>query len=715
MRAVSFLLFLLLLCTCLHAQYRYPSLRKEAFDTTIQGIRISDPYFWLSRPRHQQELQDFARRQAQFATGVLDSIPGDSLLLQELEKTYEALQDEIWNMQVAGGYIYYNRDVPGEGATLCRRKGPAAPEEKLLQRVRIAGQSYTVRKRVFAHRQPLVALMLTQRGESNPQIRIFNLDTKTFLPDSIAPVMFNDARGVSMTWMPDDAGLLYTQAPPTEIHAEKYFNGKIRLHRLGAPAGADSAVFGIGLQAGIVLQPGETPYIYSFPHSPYLLARIRSGSGDNYAFAVHSSRLNGAKTPWIKLQNYINLGDGFDARDNYLYAVTKGGARYQVVQINMETGAAPSVLLPEQKEVLAVTDVRYRSGIVAGKESLYLLVRQIGNMQVLRFHYATSTLTKLPVSEKSSIDNLMLWQDNDLIFCQSSPLRSSVYQQYTYEKENLLPLPFASKRIDISGELENTVLLVPSRDGKQIPVSLVYARNAPLQSERPVLIEAYGNAGSSHDPGFDPSFLSFIRRGGIYAYAHVRGGGELGEDWYLDGQFPHKMNSVNDVVDVAQWLQQNKYGAAGKVFVLGASAGSFLVGNAINQRPDLFGGGIYLSGLPDLATHSDAAGAREEKSVGPKNTKEGFLSNYQISALYHVPDDRPLPAMLIVHGGTDYILSLDPVARYAATLQEKQAGKNPILFLTNWEGGHLGGENELLYILKFIGWRSGFTDFQKKK
>jgi prolyl oligopeptidase len=96
-------------------------------------------------------------------------------------------------------------------------------------------------------------------------------------------------------------------------------------------------------------------------------------------------------------------------------------------------------------------------------------------------------------------------------------------------------------------------------------------------------------------------------------------------------------------------------------------------------------------------------------------TKEGFESRYSVSAYYHIPQNRKLPAMLISHGATDYILGMDPVARYAAKLQEMQKGDRPVLFLVNWEAGHLGSQSELLYILKFALWQTGHPDFQLKK
>jgi prolyl oligopeptidase len=701
-------------CFLLNAQLKYPVARTEPFDTVIYGKKISDKYFWMSRKSNELEVREFSQQQGKLAQSILDSIQGNAAIEKELDIAIGALDDELWNGKPVGGYIYYSRVVPKEGTWYCRRKGLTGEEEKLFASVRINGQQYSVRKRVFAHNKPLLALMLTQQGERNPQIRIFDTNKKEFLQDSIGPVMFNDSRGVSMTWLPDDKGLLYTQALPTEKHEEKYYNGQVKLHLLSSDVAKDKSVFGIDQNSQIKLQPHETPYIYSFQNSPYLVARIRSGDNDNYAFAVHYSKLDGKNTPWKRLKDYINLGDGFDANGNYLYAGTKDRPGYNIVRINMETGDPPQAFWQPDSSVIAVTDASHSSGIIAGKDILYVLIRHIGDMRIMRVDLKSKTVTSLPLNFKTSISELSLLGDNDLMFASFSATRSVQYFLYTHNSNKVMPLPFSEKVYDAGGVLQTDLLWVSSRDGKRIPVSLVYKKGIDLRNDNPILIDGYGNGGAVNDLYYNPNYIPWISRGGVYAYAHVRGGGELGEEWVNDGQFPNKMNSVNDAVDIADYFIKNKYTSAGKQLIMGASAGSFLVGNAINQRPDLFAGGIFLSGLPDLVTNMDAAGGREQKSTGLLGTKEGFESRYSISAYYHIPQDKKLPAMLISHGATDYILSMHPVARYTAKLQEMQKGESPILFLVDWNSGHQGSQSELLYILKFALWQTGHPDFQLK-
>jgi prolyl oligopeptidase len=698
------------------AQIQYPITRTEPFDTTIFNTKISDSYFWMERKANEAEMKKWVGAQGKLTQNILDSIPGSDVLSAEIENEYAKMQDEIWDLQVVNSQFYYNRDIPGKGTSLCRRKTIDSEEEIIYSGgITINEQKYKSRKEVYAHKKPFVAMMLLQQGEANPHIRIYHLDKREFLPDSIGPVMFNDSRGVSMTWLPDDAGLLYTQAPPSAIHGEKYYNGKIKLHRLGEAMEKDEAVFGKGVNSGIELQDFETPYIYSFNASPYLVARIRNGADPNYAFAVHYKDLNGANTPWKRLTDYVNLSDAFDAQGNLLYAATDNHPHYTIVQIDLSTGTKPISFLSPQENVLAYADAAYNSGIVAGKDALYVMYRKVGDMGFYKIDYLTKKIETIKLPLKTSLFQPILHGNSNLVFGVFSALRSMQYMHYSYEKDSLAPLSFSPIVVDASNDFATEVRMIPSRDGKNIPVTLVYKKGIDLKGENPLLIDAYGNSGSVTDVGLNPFNNPWLNRNGIYAYAHVRGGGELGLDWTNDGQFPHKMNSVNDVVDVAEYFVKYNMTAPDKQFVMGASAGSFLVGNSINQRPDLFAGGIFQVGLPDLVTHRDAAYARERGSVGDIATKEGFESMYSLSALYHIPDNKKLPAMLVAHGGTDYIISITGPARYIATLQQKQKGNRPQLFLVDWEGGHVGGSvDETISTLKFMLWQSGHKDFQLK-
>lgn len=695
------------------AQLSYPAIRTEAFDTVIYGVRLHDDFFWMERTASSAEVSRAAQEQTQFTRSILNELDTADQLADELYEGLAVIDDEIWNVSPVRDGYYFNKYIPEEGTWLCYGDETSPEITKVLQRIEIKGKRYAIRSRVFAYNKPLVAFMLTESGEANPHIRIFNLNTKEFLADSIAPVMFNDSRGVSMAWSQDDDALFYTQAPPTPVSHERYYRGTIRMHKVGTEARNDKPIFGFGVQSGISLQPHETPYVYTFQNSPYVIARIRAGDNDNYAFAVHGSSINGAETPWKRLEGYVNLGDAFDADGKTLYAVTTGAPRYQVVRIDLEEWSSPAPFLREQQDVIAGTDMMFNAAVVAARDVVYVLMRRVGAMKILMIDRLTGAITHVPIPKEGTIAGMKRRGTNDLVFAFMSGTSSSQYFRYDFDNRRIVALPFANNVHDASDWLATRVIHVPSRDGRNIPVSLIYPRNVNLYGNNPLILGGYGNGGASRDLYLDPHYFPWFKRGGVWAYAHVRGGGELGETWTNEGQFPNKMNSIHDFVDVAEYFVNQGYTSAQKQVVMGGSAGGFLVGMAVNQRPDLFAAGLFLSGLPDIATHTDAAFGREQKSVGPRTTKEGWLSNLSVSSIYNVPAHAKLPAMLVVHGATDYTLATAPAVRYTGRLRQAQKGNRAILLMVHPQGGHLGGTEEMIDLLKFSLWQTGHPHFQR--
>ena len=258
----------------LYAQFKYPAARKESFDTLIYQKKLSDDYSWMSRPENEKEMLGFAKSQGKFTEDILDSITGTELIREVLQKIDDSYNpEEIVVRGVQGTLIYYYKPALQKRALL-RRDGYNSKEEKVMELpIIFNNKRYQVKKYCFAFKKPLLALMLVESGDANPHIRFFDLAKKEFLIDSIGPVMFNDASGVSMAWLPNDSGLIYSQAPLENSKDENYYRGKLKLHMLyGKKVLEDIMLFGKGVINAINLQDYEVPYVYSFPLSPYIIA-----------------------------------------------------------------------------------------------------------------------------------------------------------------------------------------------------------------------------------------------------------------------------------------------------------------------------------------------------------------------------------------------------------------------------------------------------------
>ena len=215
---------------------------------------------------------------------------------------------------------------------------------------------------------------------------------------------------------------------------------------------------------------------------------------------------------------------------------------------------------------------------------------------------------------------------------------------------------------------------------------------------------------------FPTSF--WLEMGGIYAVAHIRGGGELGAQWHAAGAYPNKMNSINDILDIAEYFIQHNYTTGDQQAITGSSCGTLNVGLATLKRPELFSAGVYMVGIPDLVTNKGASFGRGQNDFGPLDTEAGFNSRLAISAYYHIKPDTSAPAMLVINGANDYIVPLHNVARYVAKLQNTQQSRRPALFMVDWQNGHNAAGTDIEDIIrtwKFLFWQTGHPDFKPKE
>ncbi len=697
--------------------YSYPAAKTEAFDTLIYQQKLSDNYAWMSRPENEKELLNWAKAETNFTNEVLDSLNGNDTISKVYQDILSSLQEEIIVKGTQGNDVYYYKKMEDAKRWLVKKTSHEALEEKIMTLpFTFNGANYTAKKFAFANNKKLVAIMLVESGESNPHIRFLNLEEKTFLDDRIDAVMFNDASGVSMAWLPDDSGLIYSQAPTTNNEEEKYYRGILKVHRLGSNQENDPPIFGFGINPKLDIKDYETPYVYTFPYSPYIIARIRAGKGDNYAFAIHYSKINGRQTKWKKLENYRSNHGTFTANGDYLYAIDDAVPNSNVLKVNLKTGAPPTEWLKESDKILAMSSGD--PSIVGGKHTLYLKYTSPGKQGILKADLADGQPKDIEMPFTGSVGEFNLYGEDDLLFVTTNWVRDFEYHAINHIDNSTTPFFQGNGNATNTSDFVTEIIVVPARDGEQIPVSLVYKKGSKIRdTPLPLLIESYGCFGSSMEPFFNPENFIWLEMGGIYAAAHIRGGSEKGGSWYAAGAYPTKMNSINDIVDVAEYFVDNKYTTGAQQAIIGASCGTLNVGLATLQRPDLFSAGVYMVGIPDLVTNKGPSFGRGQNDLGPLDTAEGFESRYSISSYYHIVPNNSAPAMLVINGANDYIVPVHNVARYVAKLQNVQKSNRPALFMVDWNNGHndAGTEpDDFIRRWKFLFWQTGHPGFQSK-
>lgn len=263
---------------------------------------------------------------------------------------------------------------------------------------------------------------------------------------------------------------------------------------------------------------------------------------------------------------------------------------------------------------------------------------------------------------------------------------------------------------------------VKSHDGAMVPLSIIYDKTKVKRDGASIgYMFGYGSYGKSLTPTFRIEFLPFLTNGAVVAVAHVRGGGEKGNDWHLGGRKTTKPNTWKDFNACAEFLIQNKYVSDKKLAISGGSAGGILVGRAVTERPDLYRVAIPMVGIINaLRMEFEPNGPANISEFGTVKDETEFKALLEMDAYHHIKKGEKYPAILVTTGFNDpRVASYNP-AKFAAKMQNDNGSEHPIFLDVNYEAGHFGGSTQDEYLkeearnMAFVFWQCGHPDFQIK-
>jgi prolyl oligopeptidase len=260
---------------------------------------------------------------------------------------------------------------------------------------------------------------------------------------------------------------------------------------------------------------------------------------------------------------------------------------------------------------------------------------------------------------------------------------------------------------------------VRSHDGIEVPVSILSRKDIKLDGRNPTIVYGYGAYGITEDPFFSPRIYAWLERGGVYAIAHVRGGGAFGEEWHLAGRKTTKPNTWKDGIAVAEWLVVNGYSTRDRIGIYGGSAGGIFVGRAITERPELFAAAVSAVGVHDLVrSETRANGVANVPEYGTVKNEDEFRALLAMSSYHHVKDGQKYPAVMLVHGVNDTRVDVWQSAKFAARLAAATGQSRPVLMRLEYESGHGQGSTRAQArertgdVFSFFLWQFGVPDFQ---
>ncbi|HEX6623521.1 MAG TPA: prolyl oligopeptidase family serine peptidase, partial [Pyrinomonadaceae bacterium] len=560
-------------------------------------------------------------------------------------------------------------------------------------------------------------------GAENTVIRVFETATGSATGETI-----DLARYGGVNWRPDNRSFFYTrlQKPaPGAPAVERQQKARAYLHEVGADPEQDRAVFGHGVFPQIEVAPELHAYVVTSPASRFALAVVATGVGGASTFyAAPLDSVGKPGTPWRKVCSPEDEATEAVAHGEDLYVVTSRGApRYKVVRTSLvspDLARAATVVPPGEAVV---------GGDFAGSEAL----RVAGDaIYVQLLDGGLGRLLRVPFGGKARPARVALPFDGTIRGVSSDPRVPGVVAQmtswvkapavYAYDPRagrfadtGLQPLG----PLDEPADVEAVEVKVRAADGAMIPLSIVHKRGLKLDGNNPTLIHGYGSYGISQLPFFNPQLLAWYERGGVYAVAHVRGGGEYGEEWHRAGQKQTKPNTWRDFNACAEYLVEKRYTSPARLAGMGMSAGGILIGRAITERPDLFRAAVIGVGLTDMLRYEKTAnGVPNVAEFGSVKTREGFEALWEMSAYHHVRAGAAYPAVLLSTGINDPRVDPWLPAKMAARLQAATSSGKPVLLRVDYEAGHGVGSTrrqfaeEITDIMTFLLWQFGDPAFR---
>jgi prolyl oligopeptidase len=293
---------------------------------------------------------------------------------------------------------------------------------------------------------------------------------------------------------------------------------------------------------------------------------------------------------------------------------------------------------------------------------------------------------------------------------------------YDPAKNAVAALPFITVgAFDAPPDIVAREVMVTSHDGTEVPLSILARPNIKLDGGNPTILFGYGAYGIANDPFFNASTYAWIERGGVFAVAHVRGGGAFGEEWHLAGRKTTKPNTWKDAIACAEWLVANGYASPGKLGIYGGSAGGIFVGRAITERPDLFAAAVPAVGVFDMTRVEFAPnGVANVPEFGTVKKEDEFRALYEMSTAHHIKPGTRYPGVLLVHGVNDTRVEVWESTKLFSRLAPATASGRPVLMRLEYDSGHGQGstreqsQRRTTDIWSFMLWQFGVPEFQPK-
>ncbi len=672
MLAISILL--VMSCTKSTNQMKAPDAKKISKELSIHGDTRIDEYYWMNE-RENTEVLKYLKAENDYTKHILE----------DTEELQHAIYDEIvgrikqTDMSVPyflNGYYYYSRYEEGfEYPLYCRKKGSFDKSEEVMLNVNEMAEGhefYNVTGLSVSNDNNLLSFGIDTISRRLYTIHIKNLNTGEIYSDAIPNTNGRAA------WAKDNKTIFYTQKDTETLRPEKIYR-----HIIGQNVSKDELIY-------TEQDATFTTYALNSKSDDYIFIGSFSTLTTEYRFLDANDPMGEFKIvqPRKKDLEYSisHYKDKFYIKTNYK------AKNFRLMETRIATPGIDNwkELIPHREDILLEDIEIFKNFLVLnerknGLSNIRIIAWDNGEDYYIEFEDPAYT-AYIGTNPNFNTD-ILRYAYSSLV------IPSSVYDYNMKSRDKEL-----MKQQEVVGgynpaSYNSERVYVTASDGNKVPVSMVYKTGIKMNGENPLLLVGYGSYGSSYDPGFRSSRLSLIDRGFIYAIAHIRGGEDLGRQWYEDGKLLKKKNTFTDFIGCGEHLIREKYTSSDKLFAMGGSAGGLLIGAVINMKPGIFKGAIAAVPFVDVITtmldESIPLTTGEYDEWGDPEDKEYY--DYILSySPYDNVQPQDYPALLITTGWHDSQVQYWEAAKWVAKLRDFKTDDNVLLLWTNLDYGHGG-------------------------
>ncbi len=675
---------------------KYPETKQGNQVDNFFGTDVADPYRWLEDD-NSAETKDWVIAENKVTNQYLDQIPFRQKIVDRLKK--------LWNYEkysapfTRGKYTYfYKNDGLQNQSVMYRQVGNGAPEVFLDPNTFSKDGTIALSNVSFTKDGSFVAYQLSKGGSDWNSIIIMRVADKKIIGEALRDVKFS-----GIAWRGNEGFYYSSYDKPREGSALSGMTDRHKLffHQINEPQSKDKLIFGGDITPRRYVGGGLTE------DERYLIISAANSTYGNELYIQDLSK---------KSSKIMPIVTGFATEQSIEYNV--GDELY--ISTNMDAPNRKLVRVsadnpgPEHWQTV-IAETKYPLSISSGGGKVFAHYIQDAISKIYEYQENGKLVKEIKLPGLGSAGGFGGRKiDKTLYYSFTSYTEPGSI--YSYNVGTGVSKLYKKPQIpaDLS-QFESKQVFYTSKDGTKIPMIITYKKGTGLNGKNPTILYGYGGFNISLTPSFSITILSFIETGGIYAVANLRGGGEYGDEWHNAGIKMKKQNVFDDFIAAAEYLIQEKYTSSDYLAISGGSNGGLLVGACMTQRPDLYKVCFPAVGVMDmLRYHKFTAGAGWAYDYGTADdSKEMFEYLYKYSPVHAARHRNCYPATMVTTGDHDDRVVPAHSFKFAATLQEYQSCKNPVLIRIETDAGHGAGKptekviQELADKMAFLFWNMG--------